>query len=195
MDEIKEKKQEIRNLVSTRLKQLSEGERSERNRNIEDRLFNLANFVEAKISLLYIHQGDEVSTREIIERCFKYSKIVVLPTFDPVKLKMKLLKVDNLKEDLKPGPRGIPEPDENRCKMVPLEFIDIAVIPGVAFDEKGGRIGNGEGYYDRLIPRLPITTRKVALALESQIFPQVPMESHDRYMDIIITENRVIYKI
>ena len=65
----------------------------------------------------------------------------------------------------------------------------------MALDEKGGRIGSGNGYYDRLIPRLAITTRKVALAFEEQIIPQVPIESHDKHVDIIITENRVIYKI
>ena len=63
----------------------------------------------------------------------------------------------------------------------------IAIIPGVALDEKGGRIGSGEGYYDRFIGNLPITTRKVALSLECQIVQQIPMESHDKYMDIIIT--------
>jgi 5-formyltetrahydrofolate cyclo-ligase len=78
---------------------------------------------------------------------------------------------------------------------VPIDRVDIAIVPGIAFDEKGGRVGTGEGYYDRLIPRLPVTTRKVALSLEAQILPQVPMESHDKHVDIIITENRVIYKI
>jgi len=78
---------------------------------------------------------------------------------------------------------------------VPVECIDIAIIPGVAFDEKGGRIGSGEGYYDRLIPKLPITTRKVALAFENQIIRQIQMESHDKHVDIIITEKRIIYKI
>jgi 5-formyltetrahydrofolate cyclo-ligase len=86
-------------------------------------------------------------------------------------------------------------PDSSRCKTVPLECIDIAIIPGIAFDEKGGRIGSGDGYYDRLIPKLPITTRKVSLALDSQILPQVPTESHDKFVDIIITEKRIIYKI
>ena len=62
-------------------------------------------------------------------------------------------------------------------------------------DEKGGRIGSGDGYYDRLIPKLPITTRKVSLALDGQILPQVPLETHDKYVDIIITEKRIIYKI
>jgi 5-formyltetrahydrofolate cyclo-ligase len=89
----------------------------------------------------------------------------------------------------------VPEPDASRCKIVPLERIDIAVIPGLAFDEKGGRIGSGKGYYDRLIPRLAITTRKVALTFEEQIVPQVPMDAHDKHVDIIITDKRIIYKI
>jgi 5-formyltetrahydrofolate cyclo-ligase len=76
-----------------------------------------------------------------------------------------------------------------------MDCLDIALIPAVALDEKGGRIGSGEGYYDRFIPKLPITTRKVALAFEEQILPQVPMESHDKHVDIIITEKRIIYKI
>ena len=80
-------------------------------------------------------------------------------------------------------------------QIEPMERIDIAIIPGLAFDEKGGRIGSGRGYYDRLIPKLAITTRKVALTFEEQIIPQIPMESHDKHVDIIITEKRVIYKI
>jgi 5-formyltetrahydrofolate cyclo-ligase len=65
----------------------------------------------------------------------------------------------------------------------------------VAVDEKGGRLGAGDGTYDRLIPQLPITTRKVSLALEDQVVPQIPAESHDKHVDIIITDKRIIYKI
>jgi 5-formyltetrahydrofolate cyclo-ligase len=108
---------------------------------------------------------------------------------------MDLLKVDHFAKKLVPGPRKVLEPDKNRCKSVPMERIDIAIIPGIAFDEKGGRIGSGTGYYDRLIPKLAITTRKVALTFEEQIVPQIPMESHDKHVDIIITDRRIIYKI
>ncbi len=195
MEEIKEKKHQIRNDITKKLGALSESELSEKTRKIENRLFEFANFLEAKTSLLYINCSNEVITQEILKRCFAYNKIVVLPAFDVEKFEMKLMKVDDLETDLKIGPRGILEPDPDRCKPVPIDCIDIAIIPGVAFDEKGGRIGSGEGYYDRLIPKLPITTRKVALALESQIIQQVPMESHDKHVDIIITEKRVIYKI
>ena len=195
MDEIHEKKQEIRDDILKKLNDLSEAELSLKTHELIDRLFEFANFLEAKIVLLYINCGIEVAAQDIIKKCFDYNKIVVLPAFDIEKYQMKLMKVDDLDAELKVGPRGILEPDKSLCKIVPIKRIDIAIIPGIAFDEKGARLGSGEGYYDRLIPKLSITTRKVALAFESQIIPQVPMESHDRHVDIIITEDRIIYKI
>lgn len=195
MDHIKEKKREIRREVSERLAALTTDEISKRYEAIETRLFGFANFLESRIIFLYYGRKGEVSSQKILKRCLQSNKIVVLPALDPARHRMKLLKVDNLGKDLIPGPAGIPQPDPTRCKLVPIDRVDIAILPGIAFDEKGGRVGTGEGYYDRLIPRLPATTRKVALSLEAQILPQVPMESHDRHVDIIITENRVIYKI
>ncbi len=195
MDEMRATKEEIRNNIAKRLATLADSAVEAKARQIENRLFEFANFLEANIVLLYIHSANEVISRNIIERCFDYSKIVILPAFDIHAYEMKLMKVDNLETDLKLGPRGIFEPDEMRCNVVPIECIDIAIIPGAAFDEKGGRIGSGEGYYDRLIPKLSITTRKVALAFENQITGHIQMESHDKHVDIIITERRIIYKI
>ena len=195
MEGIQEKKLEIRNEITKILDALSGSELSKKTKKIEDRLFEFANFLEANISLLYMNTRHEVKTHKIIKRCFSYQKIVVLPAFDEEKLKMRLMKVDNIETALISGPRGVLEPDPNRCKLVPVESIDIAIIPGIAFDEKGGRIGTGKGYYDGLIPELALTTRKVALVLECQIVPQIPMESHDKHVDIIITDKRIIYKI
>jgi 5-formyltetrahydrofolate cyclo-ligase len=195
MEDIKEKKRELREDMAKKLKAFSTDELTEKTREIEDRLFEFANFLESQVVLLYMHANGEVVTNDIIKRCFESNKIVALPVFDITKHTMQLMRVDNLDSDLKPGPRGVPEPDPECCKIVPIDCIDIAIIPGVAFDEKGGRIGSGKGYYDRLIPKLSITTRKVALALESQIIQQAPVESHDKHVDIVITEKRIIYKI
>lgn len=195
MEEIRETKDEIRDKIEKTHAELAESEVEEKTIRIENRLFEFANFLEANIVLLYINSTSEVNSWKIIRRCFDYKKIVILPAFDATKYQMKLMKVDNLDTDLILGPRDILEPDSSRCNIVPIECIDIAIIPGVAFDEKGGRIGSGDGYYDRLIPQLSITTRKVALALENQIIPIVHMESHNKYVDIIITEKRIIYKI
>jgi 5-formyltetrahydrofolate cyclo-ligase len=169
--------------------------RDKKTRAIEDRLFEFANFLESNIALLYMNTENEVATRSMIERAFEINKIVVLPVFDMEKHKMGLMKVDNLNNQLKQGPRGVHEPDTATCKKVPIDCVDIAIVPGIAFDEKGARIGTGMGFYDRLIPNLPITTRKVALSFEDQLIQQVPMEHHDKHIDIIITDKRIIYKI
>lgn len=195
MDEIRKTKEEIRNDIAKRLAALADSAVEAKARQIEKKLFEFANFLEANVVLLYINSAREVISRDIIKRCFDYNKIVILPAFDIDTYEIKLMKVNNLETDLKLGPRGIYEPNETRCNVVPIECIDIAIIPGTAFDEKGGRIGSGEGYYDRLIPKLSITTRKVALAFENQITQQIQMESHDKHVDIIITEKRIIYKI
>mgnify|MGYP000031203725 FL=1 len=195
MEEIDVAKIQIREEVATIISALSESDIAIKVKSIEDRLFEFANFLEAKITLLYVSGYNEVQTKNIIKRAYSYNKIVVLPAFDPKTFEMELMKVDKFSQELKPGPRGVPEPKADCCKIVPIDRIDIAIIPGIAFDEKGGRIGTGRGYYDRLIPKLAITTRKVALTLEEQIIPQVPMESHDKHVDIIITDKRIIYKI
>jgi len=195
MEDIKETKIEIRNDIANTLRAMPAEKVLEKTRTIESRLFDFANFLEAKIALLYVGTESEVNSENIIRRAFEYNKIVVLPGFDPEKHEMKLMKVDDPDKDLNPGPRGVLEPNPARCKVVPITSIDIAIVPGIALDEKGGRVGTGQGYYDRFIPKLPITTRKVSLAFEEQIIPLVPMESHDKHVDIIITEKRIIYKI
>jgi 5-formyltetrahydrofolate cyclo-ligase len=195
MEEIQITKSQIRSDIAKTLATLSEKEIVAKTKAIENKLFEFANFLESKITLMYVNSDSEVSTHKILARSYAYSKILVLPAFRPESFEMTLMKVDDLNHDLKSGSRGILEPDADRCKVVPIERIDIAIIPAVALDEKGGRIGSGDGYYDRLIPNLAITTRKVALALEEQIIPQVPIESHDKHVDIIITDKRIIYKI
>jgi 5-formyltetrahydrofolate cyclo-ligase len=195
MEEIQVTKSQIRAEIAQKISQLSDKEIAEKTKAIENSLFEFANFLESKIALLYVETDSEVQTWDILKRTFGYGKIVVLPAYNTENFEMILMKVDDLDKDLKEGPRGILEPDTSRCKIVPIDRVDIAIIPAVALDEKGGRIGSGEGYYDRLIPKLSITTRKVALSFENQIIPQVPLESHDKHVDIIITEKRVIYKI
>ncbi len=195
MEEIREKKQEIRDEIVQKITKLGESPLSAKTKAIEERLFEFANYLEARIALLYTPALVEVDTRDIIKRSYMYNKIIVLPAYEAETKKVTLHKVDDPEKDLVEGPRGNMEPNPERCKTVPLDCLDIAIIPGLAMDEKGGRIGLGNGYYDRLIPDLPITTRKVGLIFEDQIVSMVPMESHDKYVDIVVTDERIIYKI
>jgi 5-formyltetrahydrofolate cyclo-ligase len=195
MEDIKEKKQGLREQMVTSIDGIPKDTLSKKNGVVVDKLFEFANFLEAKIALLYLNKDWEIDSGSIIERALAMNKIVVLPLINQDRPKVALYKIDDPEKDIVPDAEGFPTPDINRCKKVPIDCIDIAIVPGLAFDEKGGRIGAGDGYYDHLIPRLPITTRKVAVSLEEQVVPLVPMESHDKYVDIIITDNRVIYKI
>jgi 5-formyltetrahydrofolate cyclo-ligase len=195
MEEIKAKKTEIRRSGFARRNAVPKEERAEKSAAIMERLFDFANFLESRIVLFYMNYGSEVDTEPMIRRALELEKTVALPLVDTRKKKILPFRIENLDRDVRPGYRGIREPIPQRCKQIPVEYINLAIIPGVAFDERGGRIGHGVGVYDRFIPKLDITTRKVALAFECQIVAQIPMEPHDRYTDIIITEKRIVYKI
>ncbi|MBC2713835.1 MAG: 5-formyltetrahydrofolate cyclo-ligase [Desulfobacteraceae bacterium] len=195
MEDLKVKKQEIRSQVEKKLDALSKKEIKEKYGLIEEQLFDFANFREAEVTLLYVNHPHEVDSKNILKYCSESAKDIVLPLFTGENNGTRLYKINDIEKDLKPGPNNILEPDPNRCKPVPIDDVDIAIIPGIAFDEKGGRLGIGNGRYDRIISKLPVTARKVACATEDQMTQLIPMESHDKYVDIIITDKRIIYKI
>ena len=195
MEDLKAKKSEIRKTTRAKRDALSKKERSEKSAAIMKQLFDFANFLESRIVLFYMSNNSEVDTEPMVRKALEIEKIVALPLIDPEKQEIVPFKVDNLERDVRPRYRKIREPIPQRCKQIPVQHINLAIIPGIAFDVRGGRIGYGTGFYDRFIPQLDITTRKVALSFECQIVLQIPMEPHDRYTDIIITEKRIIYKI
>ncbi len=195
MEDIKEKKQALREQMTSSLEAMSKETLENKNMVVTEKLFNFANFLEAKIALLYLHNNWEIDSERIIKQALEMHKIVVLPLINRDKPKVALYKIDAPGKDIIQDSEGNLMPDVGHCKKVPIDCIDIAIVPGLAFDEKGGRIGAGDGYYDHLIPRLPVTTRKVAVSFEEQVVALVPMESHDKYVDIIITDSRIIYKI
>ena len=94
-----------------------------------------------------------------------------------------------------PGPSHFPslrEPDPECWEPAAPHHVDLVLIPGLAFDSGGGRLGRGKGYYDRLLADPSFHARKVALAWEWQIVEAVPTEPHDALMNLIVTEERVI---
>jgi len=193
MDDAKAKKEEIRKETVERLASIPGDELNTKRAKIEERLFDFANFRESALALMYFGYQCGFDTSDIMTRLAQSSKDIVLPLFaDQEKVPM-MFKIIDPVSDIVKNPE--PAPDPERCKQINIDKIDIAIIPGIAFDEKGGRIGVGTGRYDGIIPRLSNTTRKVALAFEEQIVTLVPMQPHDKYVDIIITDKRIIYKI
>ncbi|MFP4194844.1 MAG: 5-formyltetrahydrofolate cyclo-ligase [Desulfosalsimonas sp.] len=196
MEDIREKKLKLRREAESRIAALGESEIEAKRIAIRKQLFEFANFKEAGTVFFYEGPRDTSAARDIIALCLEAGKGVAIPLFAQQKNgKTQILKVSSTEHHLLPGPEGTFKPDAEKCKPIPFEDVDIAIIPGIAFDEKGGRLGSGTGCYDSIMPKLPNTARKVALAFEEQIFSAIPMETHDKSVDIIITEKRVIYKI
>lgn len=195
MNEMKNGKINNLAVVAERLEKFTEEELFEKYKKIEHKLFEFANFMEAQLAFLYTQVSNVIPTEAIIKRALQIEKGLVLPVFTGAKNAINLYKISNYKKDLVASENDILEPDIKKCKKIPLEAINIAIIPGFAFDDKGGRIGFGNNFYNKLITKLPETCRKVSLAYEEQIVDQIQMESRKFTVDIIITDKRVIYKI
>jgi 5-formyltetrahydrofolate cyclo-ligase len=92
---------------------------------------------------------------------------------------------------LLPGKFGLSQPAENSPALAP-SLIDAAIVPGVAFDRRGMRLGYGGGYYDRLLPRLRPDCLRIGLAFDEQLLAEIPAEPHDARIDIIVTQTQVL---
>jgi len=149
---------------------------------INTNLLNLNNV------LIYSDFRNEVQTGDIIDYLFSNNKNVYLPVCDCKKTTFAVHQIFNTEYDSQLNFYGIKEPKNS---AVTNNKIDCAIIPGIAFDVKGNRIGFGKGYYDKfLFENKDIC--KIALCYEFQIVDQIPANTHDIPMDYIITENRVI---
>lgn len=93
-------------------------------------------------------------------------------------------------EDLSIGSYGILEPRIGKIRKTNPKDIDLFIVPGVAFDKYGNRVRHGKGYYDRLLEKTKSTI--VGLCFEFQLVEKIPIEPHDKPVDIILTENRII---
>ncbi len=161
-------------------------------REICGKLAALPEYAGAETIMFYRDVRSEVRTRPFLATARRDGKRVVIPYC--VQRRLELFRMESL-DELAPSSFGILEPTlewQARAdrKVSPAE-LDLIVVPGVAFDRHGGRLGHGGGYYDKLLRQVREHTRLVALAFECQIIPQVPMLSHDVYIDKVITETGV----
>jgi 5-formyltetrahydrofolate cyclo-ligase len=135
----------------------------------------------------------EVLTDGLIRQAMASGKQMVLPVVQVDRQQLALYAIEDLERDLAPGYCGILEPRPQRTRAVGPEALDLALVPGVAFDVWGGRLGFGAGFYDRLLGQLPRGVPKVGMAFDFQIIPRLPHQPHDVLLDAIVTDRRVIW--
>lgn len=179
MDKAEEKKI-MRREIRARKALLSAEERAAAAAVVTARVEALPEYSAARTILAYCAMPDEMPTAGLIERA-SVCKTVVLPVVNGDRLELRRYEP----EHLRPGYRGILEPSEEAAIVSP-DDIDLAVIPGMAFDAAGHRLGRGGGFYDRLIPQLHCPL--VGICFSCQLVPSIPLEPFDRSLDIIVSE-------
>jgi 5-formyltetrahydrofolate cyclo-ligase len=150
-----------------------------------------ADFRAATTVLLPLSFRSEYDTAPLFDAALSSGKVVSAPRVNTDTRMLEAFVVADPARDVAPGFRGIPEPLPH-CPAVALDAIDWVLVPGVAFDTRGYRIGYGGGYYDRLLPLLRRDAQRIAGAFELQVVEQVPSAPHDLAVDAIVTERRTI---
>ncbi|MEW6328959.1 MAG: 5-formyltetrahydrofolate cyclo-ligase [Candidatus Micrarchaeota archaeon] len=156
---------------------------------IAKRLFSLPEFKRARSVLFYVSKGCEVDTRAMIRKAIRMKKKIIVPVSDTKRKKLILSELKNFSH-LAPGAYRILEPRKEKIRKFPARALELAVVPGVAFDEKGARIGFGGGYFDKLLKK--VRAPVLALAFDFQVVDEIACEPHDARVHKIITEKRVI---
>lgn len=159
---------------------------------IVEKVNNLREFKEAKTVFCYISNGKEVCTKDIIKKSIYMNKKVIAPRVDVHKDKIVLHEIKSPEKDLSAGFKRILEPKSYLPILDNLNRINFAIIPGIAFDRKGSRIGFGKGFFDKLLSKKNLHPILCGIAFDFQIRDYIPYFSHDICMDIIVSEKRII---
>jgi 5-formyltetrahydrofolate cyclo-ligase len=169
-------KNQLRSKILFNLRKQKEEERLKKSEIIKNKLFRLKVFKKAKRIMFYLAYDGEVETKEMIKEAMEEGKIIAVPVCKVKERKIIPCKIGP-QTKFKKGPYGIKEP----CKKIPLPLkeLDLVIVPGVAFDKKGRRLGRGKGYYDYFLKNLPKKTTTIGLAFDFQIVSRLPILSHD----------------
>jgi 5-formyltetrahydrofolate cyclo-ligase len=159
---------------------------------IVDKFMQLPEYEAAQTVMFYVDVRAEVRTRQALPKAIESGKRIVVPYC--VDGLLELFHLEDM-DELETGMYKILEPRADlrdaAAKRPEVDSLDLIMVPGVAFDQQGGRTGHGKGYYDKLLEHAPDTSPLVALAFECQMFPEIPMQAHDIFMDRVVTESAI----
>jgi len=185
--DIQAAKAALRKQIRDALQKISPAVRTALSAQIRDRLKEQAVWKNAGSVLFFAPRPDELDLWPLLEEALAGGKIAALPRFNPAGKNYVACRVQNLRSEIAPGEFGIREPAA-RCPEIPLSRFDLILVPGVAFDWHGHRLGRGKGFYDRLLANV----RGVicGITFDEQMVNDVPVGPSDVRMNFILTPTR-----
>ncbi len=185
-------KNEIRKKVLDARKSMNIDDVQSKSDTITDYLINSDFYKNSKVIMAYIDFRNEVMTEKLIKQAIADGKRVVIPISIVETRQLLLSEIIDYDNELSPGAYGILEPKSEFIREVDPLLVDLVLVPGVAFDNRGYRIGYGAGYYDRFLERVRKETEKVALAFDLQMVEHAHEDSHDFPVQYVVTESGII---
>ena len=142
--------------------------------------------------LFFSPLADELDIWPLLEKLLRGKKICALPAFDAAAGFYAARRVLNLETDIVTGKFGVSEPLPE-CEAIPLDQFDLVLVPGLAFDVSGNRLGRGRGFYDRILSAA--SGVKCGVAYDFQVLDQIPVEAHDAKVAFIFTPSRCLRRL
>ena len=190
MQEIDIEKKVLRNILKEKRKAHDSAEKAEKDSAIAKYLFSIKGFVSAQSFLCYISKSEEIDTESIIEKLLKSSKTVAAPKMRDSEGNMDFYVISSL-DDTQKSVFGVREPKLNSCKKLSDFSNSVCIIPALAFDKNGYRLGYGKGCYDKFLK--DFSGLKIGLCYEKCFVDELPKGEFDIAADIVVTENEIIY--
>ena len=184
---IQESKNELRSKIRTRLEKISPAVRAVESIELCERL--KAQIPSAHTILFYAPLPDELDIWSVLELSLALGTNCALPFFDTEKKSYGAKLLKNLAADIVPGKFGVREPAAH-CSEIPLDKFDLVLVPGMAFDLSGNRLGRGQGFYDRILSAA--SGVKCGIGYDFQLVEKIPTEEHDAKVRFILTPNRCV---
>jgi len=141
------------------------------------------------VVMIFLSMAQEVDTTQIALHAWSRGRRVLAPRVSWEQRRMLPIEITSLTTDVQAGPMGLREPVEGI--PVPVSEIDLVIVPGLAFDEMGNRLGRGRGFYDRFLSHRDFHGRTCALAFQEQVVEEVPTGENDVRVDMLVTDARV----
>ncbi len=148
-------------------------------------------FRQAQVVMIYLSMDDEVDTGAIALAGWQAGKIIAAPRISWEHRRLTPLQITSLAAGVVPGRHGVPEPPEH-ASPVPVEMIDLIIVPGLAFDRHGRRLGRGGGFYDRFLAHGERVATTFGLAFREQVVDELPCDDHDHPIDQLATDEEVL---
>lgn len=183
-------KKELRQKYRDLLADMSIAEYERKSNDASLRLLDCREFTKAQVIMAFVSLPTEIDTTQVILHAWQEHKRVCVPKVSWEQRRMMPVEINSLTEDLEETQFGLHEPISGI--PVPLETIDLVVVPGLAFDEFGNRLGRGRGFYDRFLSNPDFHGKSCAFAFDEQITTAVPVGPHDRQVDLLVTDKRVL---